>query len=207
VIERPRRRPRRKRPEAKNSNAPPEGSSWIWWTKEMYESFAFRELIRRGHAYSLLTRVALEHLRHGGQENGRLAVTYDNFQEWGIPRKAIPEAIAVAEALGFIERTKRGRASWEDQRESGEFAITWQGIGSELPTNAWRRIFSAEAAQAKVMVALKQRAEEKARNRERGIARHLRTPRRTQFIAASKTKSQGSTETISGSPRTLKTRS
>jgi hypothetical protein len=187
-----RRRPPRKRPQAKNPNGPPDGASWIWWTQEMYESFAGRELFKHDAALSLVHPIALEHLRHAGKENGRLKITYDDFQEWGISRARIGDAIAIAEVLGFSKRVKRGRASWEDQRESGEFALTWQSIDSELPTNDWKRIFSPEAAQAKVAHAMKVRQAEKAANSERNKARHLRKRPETQFIAASdlKTKSQ-----------------
>jgi hypothetical protein len=164
----------------------------MWWTLEMYDSFAGRELFKHDAAVSLVHRIIVEHLRHGGKENGRLKITYDDFQEWGISRARIGDAIAIAEALGFIKRVKRGRAAWEDQREPGEFALTWQCIGSELPTNDWKRIFSREVAQAKVANALKVRQAEKAANSERNKARHLRKRQETQFIVASalKTKSR-----------------
>src|SRR5262249_55380992 len=178
-------RPPRKRPAAKNPNGPPDGASWIWWTKEMYESFACRELMQHDAAFSLVHRVVLEYLRHGGEENGRLKGTFNDLEEWGISRARIGDAIAIADALGFIKRVKRGRASWEDRRESGEFAITWQSIGSDLPTNDWRRIFSPEAAQAKVANAIRFRLAERAANSERNKPRHLRKRPKTQCIAAS----------------------
>jgi hypothetical protein len=133
-----RRRPPRKRPQAKNPNGPPDGASWIWWTQEMYESFAGRELFKHDAALSLVHRIALEHLRHAGKENGRLKITYDDFQEWGISRARIGDAIAIAEALGFIKRVKRGRASWEDQRKSGEFALRWISLERHEKTAIFR---------------------------------------------------------------------
>src|SRR5262249_2240779 len=110
----------------------------------------------------------------------------------GYQPRRIGDAIAVGEALGFIKRVKRGRASWEDQRECGEFALTWQCVGSELPTNDWKRIFSREVAQAKVAYANKMRQAERAANSARNKARHLRRSPETRFIASSvlKTKSQ-----------------
>jgi hypothetical protein len=180
-----RRRQPRKRPAAKNPNAPPDGTNWIWWTKEMYETPAGRELVKHDAAFALVHRVAFEHLRHAAKENGRLKITFNDFEEWGISRARIGDAIAIADALGFIKRVKRGRASWEDRRESGEFAITWQSIGSDLPTNDWRRIFSPEAAQAKVAHALKLRLAERTANSERNKPRHLRKRPKTQYIAAS----------------------
>jgi hypothetical protein len=41
--------------------------------------------------------------------NGRLGVTYRDFEEWGVPRHKIASAIRELEALGFIEVTERGR--------------------------------------------------------------------------------------------------
>jgi hypothetical protein len=186
-----RRRPPRKRPEAKNPNAPPDGASWIWWTKEMYESAAFQELVKHSRARIVVDRVAYEHLRHGAKENGRLKVTFDNFVAWGMSRSRVGDAIAIAEALGWIKLVERGRASFEDARSPNQFAVTWQAIGTALPTNDWKRIWSEETASARVAGAIKMREAERAANTQRNISRRLRNRPVTQFIMASQKQKAG----------------
>jgi hypothetical protein len=53
-------------------NRPPEGTSWCWLTADMLASPAWRALT--GNAMKIVMRIALEHLRHGGVENGKLPV-------------------------------------------------------------------------------------------------------------------------------------
>jgi hypothetical protein len=91
----------------RKKNRPPTDDNWIWLTREMLSSYAFRQL--SGNALDLIFRVAVEHLANGGRENGELLVTYDDFESYGIPRKAIYASIQEAEALGWIIRTVRGR--------------------------------------------------------------------------------------------------
>jgi hypothetical protein len=183
-----RRRPSRKRPAAKKPNAPPDGQNWIWWTKEMYESVAFQELVRHRVARIVVDRVAYEHLRHSGRENGRLKITFNNFIAWGMSRSSVGDAVAIAQALGFIRLVKRGRASFGDLRYPSEYAVTWQTIGSDIPTNPWRRIWSKEVAKAKIAAAMRERDTEKANNAERHKPRRLRKRPQTQFTVAKKQK-------------------
>ena len=73
---------------------------------EMLESYAYRTLSLS--AMRLITRVEIEFAHHGGQDNGRLPVTFDDFEQYGIHRHAIAPAMREAEALGFIEVTVTG---------------------------------------------------------------------------------------------------
>lgn len=52
-----------------------------------------------------LDRIEIELADHGGTDNGRLPVTYDDFVRYGIHRHAIAPGIRELEALGFIEVT------------------------------------------------------------------------------------------------------
>jgi hypothetical protein len=47
-----------------------------------------------------LDRIELEHMAHGGAENGRLPVTYVDFKKWGVRPDSIAGAIRALEALG-----------------------------------------------------------------------------------------------------------
>jgi hypothetical protein len=154
----------------------------------MYGSPAFLELVKHRAARIVVDRIAYEHTRHGGKENGRLKVTFDDFVAWGMSRSSVGDAIVVAEALGWIKRVTRGRASFEDGRYPGEYAITWQCIGADLPTNDWKRIHDQETARGKVAAALSLRAAERKANSQRNVARRLRTRPPVQVIIAQKQK-------------------
>jgi hypothetical protein len=68
---------------------------------KMLESHAFRELSLS--ARRVLDRLEIELAHHGGMDNGKLPVTYDDFQRYGIDRHAaIAPAIRELVALGFV---------------------------------------------------------------------------------------------------------
>ena len=56
-------------------------------------------------AHRVLTRIEIEHARHGGNVNGRLPVTYSDFVNYGLDRHAVAPAIRELCALGFIQIT------------------------------------------------------------------------------------------------------
>ena len=58
-------------------------------------------------AIRVMHRLEVEHMNHGGAENGRLIVTHDQFIEWGVPRNAVSPAIRELVALGFVEVTEK----------------------------------------------------------------------------------------------------
>ena len=65
---------------------------WIWLTREMLESDAWRSLSRQ--ARLVIDRVMIEHMLHAGTENGNLAVTYADFVAFGCRRGALAAAIS-----------------------------------------------------------------------------------------------------------------
>jgi hypothetical protein len=99
-------------------------------------------------ARRVLDRIEIEHMRHGGAENGRLPVTYDDFVHYGIHRHAIAPAIRQCEALGFLEVTQRGQAGNAEFRSPNHFRLTYLNfMGGRGPaTNEWSRIETIEAA-------------------------------------------------------------
>ncbi len=78
------------------------GEQFAIRTRSMLESSAYRVLSQS--AYRLISRIELELCQHGGQENGKLPVTNEDFCEYGIHHGSIAPAIREAEALGFVER-------------------------------------------------------------------------------------------------------
>src|SRR5690349_1943287 len=93
----------------KRSRLAPETPSgqWCGRPREMLESAAYRVLSRAAHL--ALSRIELELRYHGGKENGRLIVTYDQFERYSLDRGAIAPGLRELEALGFIETTQHGR--------------------------------------------------------------------------------------------------
>jgi DNA-binding transcriptional MocR family regulator len=137
---------------------------------EMLESPAHRVLTLA--ARRLIDRIAIELAHHAGQENGRLPVTFDNFQSYGIDRGSIASAIREAVALGFIEVTVKGRPAAGEWRAPNLFRITFQPILNRNkpvvpPTNDWSKIETIEAA----LVAQKaaRNASERPRRQQAGL--------------------------------------
>ena len=128
-------------------NGPPQDAPWVWMTREMLESPAW--VILSGHARKVIDRVMLEHMAHGGAENGRLPVTYDDLVAYGVRRNSIAPAIAETVALGFLDH-ERGRAAGGSARGHVQlFRLTWLRTADNEPaTNRWKSIDSREAARS-----------------------------------------------------------
>jgi hypothetical protein len=121
-------------------NRPPEHSSWAWFTAEMLDSPAWRTL--PGNAMKIVFRIVLEHLKHGGVDNGGLPVTYLDFVKFGVRRNSIREAIEIAISLGWIDRTSVGEVPWHgDVRKPSTYGLTWLPQYNGAPaSNRWIKI-------------------------------------------------------------------
>ena len=104
-------------------------------------------------ARRILNRVEIELGDHGGTDNGKLPVTYDDFVRYGIDRHAIGPAIREAVALGFLQVTEHGRAGNAEWRKPNVFRLTYRHSDYDKPTNEWEDIKTAEQAQALVRAA------------------------------------------------------
>ena len=114
---------------------------------EMLESPAYRVLSRSGHM--VLARIEIELAHHGGNDNGRLPVTTENFVQYGMHRTSVAPAIREAEALGFIQITERGHGGNAEYRSPNRFYLTYahaRDSKSHPPTNEWRRIKTLQEA-------------------------------------------------------------
>ncbi len=113
---------------------------------EMLESPAYRVLSLS--ARRVLDRVEIELAHHGGTNNGRLPVTFDDFEAYGIDRHAIAPAIREDVALGFLEITERGRAGNAEFRSPSLYRLTYVGgwRKADQPTHEWRRIDTIDRA-------------------------------------------------------------
>jgi hypothetical protein len=132
----------------------PPGQPFVQRSVELLESRAMRGLSR--HAHRILLRFEVEHCRHAGKENGYLVVTYDQFVEWGVPRKFINPTIAELVTTGLLVVERKGRARAGDGQPS-LYRITYLKskfvpiAGSPYylePTNDWKKIETKPPATA-----------------------------------------------------------
>ena len=113
---------------------------------EMLESPAHRALSLSGHR--VLARLEIEIGHHGGNDNGKLPVTFDHFHEYGIHRHAIAPAIREAVALGFAEITQEGRSGNGEFRRPNLYRLTYRPTDKTAATDEWRKIATLEDAEA-----------------------------------------------------------
>jgi hypothetical protein len=98
-------------------------------------------------ARRILDRVEIELADHGGADNGKLPVTYDDFERYGIHRHAVGPAIREAVALGFLEITEPGRAGNAEWRKPNVFRLTYRNT-KYGPTDEWEKTKTTEEAEA-----------------------------------------------------------
>jgi hypothetical protein len=123
------------------------GVQFSWRSIPMMESPAYQILSLAGHR--VLARIEIELAHHGGNDNGKLPVTFDHFAEYGIDRHSIAPAMREVCALGFVEITEQGRAGNAEWRRPNQFRLTYRPVGSAKPTDEWKHINTVEEARMK----------------------------------------------------------
>src|SRR5262249_21816097 len=114
---------------------------------EMLESPAYRALSLSGHR--VISRIEVELSSHGGNDNGRLPVTKQDFLDYGVSHDQVAPAIREAEALGFIRVMERGRGGNAEHRRPNLFRLTFaydRNNHREPPTHDWRQTKTFEEA-------------------------------------------------------------
>ena len=101
---------------------------------EMQESPAFRVLSLS--ALRALSRIEIELAHHAGTNNGKLAVTFKDFEKYGIRRHSIGPALDELETLGFMLITQHGtKAIRAEYRRPNLILLTTrpelEGVGPE----------------------------------------------------------------------------
>ncbi len=140
--------------------------TFVAHTLEMRTSIAWRHL--PDDARRILDQLEVEHMEHGGAENGRLVRTYTDFHKGGIRRSSIALAIRQAVALGFLKVTVAGTRSAGVFRAPNFYALTYLNgrRNSHQATDDWRRIVSDDQAHAALQRAAEfKRPETQARSR------------------------------------------
>ncbi|WP_442580572.1 hypothetical protein ACSBOB_00775 [Mesorhizobium sp. ASY16-5R] len=115
-----------------------------WQLIEMKESPAWRVLSLS--ARLVLDRLEVEIAHHGGNDNGKLPTTFDQFAEYGISRRLVAPALREVVALGFVEVTERGRAGNADWRRPNVYRLTYRPTKLTEATDDWRKFASIEDA-------------------------------------------------------------
>jgi hypothetical protein len=124
---------------------------WIAIGLSMLESPAYRAMSRAAHL--VLSRLMAEHIKHSRKENGRLAVTYDEFVLYGVgDRKQVSAALKELHLLGFVKCTDRGRRPYgSDKGKAATYRLTFDAALPEknrYATNEWRRWNDMEMVKA-----------------------------------------------------------
>jgi hypothetical protein len=91
---------------------------------EMLESPAMRVLTlaeRRG-----LDRIEIEHAHHGGAHNGKLPITYADFERFGLHPNAVAPSVRALATLGFIEVTRKGYGGAAEVRAPSLYRLTYR---------------------------------------------------------------------------------
>jgi hypothetical protein len=114
--------------------------------REMLESPTF--MILGLAAQRALFRLEVELLHHGGNDNGKLVVTFDQFEKYGVRRKSIAAALRELEALGFIQIVERGCAGNAGYGKPNVYRLTYRpSVGApDDGSHEWRRIKTMEDA-------------------------------------------------------------
>jgi hypothetical protein len=117
-------------------------------TRAMLESPAYRVMTLAAHR--IIARIEIELCRHGGYDNGRLPVTYEDFIEYGIHHGSIAAGIREAEALGFIRVPERGSSGNREYRRPNLYMLTFsfdRNTRDAAPPNDWEKIKTIEEAE------------------------------------------------------------
>ena len=96
----------------------------------------------------MFARIEIEYSDHGGRDNGRLPVTFDQFEEYGIRRQLIAPSRRALVALGIITFDQGHAAAELGERRPNLFGLTHRPVGEAAPTNDWRRIGDDDMAEA-----------------------------------------------------------
>ncbi|ESZ11469.1 hypothetical protein X735_25800 [Mesorhizobium sp. L2C085B000] len=88
----------------------------------------------------MLERLEIEHLRHGGLNNGELFVSFGQFEKHNISRRKIASTQALGAALGLME-TIRSTEPAGDLRAPNAYRLTYvPAKGTSAPSDEWKRV-------------------------------------------------------------------
>jgi hypothetical protein len=115
----------------KIKNRPPAGQAYIWLTRDLLASGAWRSLSINARRF--VDFLTIEHMAKGGQHNGKLKAPYRQLGAFGIGDRHVANAIRETEALGLVDCHRVG------MRGATTYALTWLPLADGTPaSNRWR---------------------------------------------------------------------
>jgi hypothetical protein len=144
---------------------------------EMLECPAMRVLSLA--ARRALDRIEIEHAHHGGADNGKLPVTYQDFERFGLHPNGTAPALRELEALGFIETTRKGYHGPATLRAPSWYRLTYRPAWNATRrdgdgTHDYLKIKTIEDAEA---IAAAARRNADPRHVAQGTAVHDKAPK------------------------------
>ena len=139
---------------------------------DLLESPAFQVLSLSGHRF--LLRLEIEHLHHGGKENGNLPCTYEDFGVL-IHRHCVAAAKRECEALGLVEVMEVGHARPGEFRRPSIYRLTYLPTGNTQPSDEWRVIKTVARAQ-EIAKAARDEARKKPRKKQKASGGFCHVP-------------------------------
>src|SRR3954449_10496727 len=116
------------------------GEAFVVHPLELRRSPAWRAL--PNNARRVLDRLEVEHMEHGGAENGSLKCPYSDFAAAGLRRPSIALALRQCVALGFLAISQQGSRAISKWRSPSQYRLTYL-VGrrnSPEPTHEWRQV-------------------------------------------------------------------
>jgi hypothetical protein len=158
---------------------------WAARSIEMLESPAYRTLSLSAHR--ALARIEIELAHHGGNDNGKLPVTFDDFVQYGVRRHSIGPSLDELETLGFIKITQHGKmAKGAEYRRPNLFLLATrpelEGVGPERC--GWRRFQTLEEAERALERVRARRQNLKAASAETAPKTSAETAPKAKFASA-----------------------
>lgn len=96
----------------------------------------------------IIERLEIEHLCHGGFNNGELYVSYRQFVEYGVSKKSIRPLLTLGAALGLLEVIQGEGVLRGDIRPENAYRLTYvPAKGKQNPTDEWKAITQQRADQ------------------------------------------------------------
>jgi hypothetical protein len=131
----------------------PKGKIFIKLPLELLTSRAWQAL--GINARRFIDFIMIEHMRHGGRENGLLLAPRRQLEEFGIGQHFVSGAIEEAESLGFVD-CKRGVG-----RRPSSYALSWLPLADDTPPS--NRFLQCNAAAEAISTARKAAKQRKLR--------------------------------------------
>jgi hypothetical protein len=125
---------------ARKSLGPPSGEPFVWLTRELLQSEAWRSL--GINARRFMDFLMLEHMAHGGKHNGRLKAPHRQLEVHGISARYVSNAIREAEEAGLVIACRGG------MRTATTYQLTWQWLhDGSPPSDDWKHVKNGKSAQ------------------------------------------------------------